>query len=45
MREPIRRWLPLIAVTIRIAFDLFAFSFPCVTYEIAKSLMTSSLSS
>ena len=29
----------------RIAFDFFAFSVPWVTYEIAKSLMTSPLSS
>ena len=31
MRKSSRWWLPLIAVTIRIAFDFFAFSLPCVT--------------
>src|SRR5947209_7514143 len=40
-----RWWLPLIAVTMRIAFDLLAFRVPCVTYEMQKSLIASPLSS
>ena len=45
MRKSSRWWLPVSAVTIRIAFDFFALSVPCVTYEMAKSLITSPLSS
>ena len=45
IRKSRRWWLPVRAVTIKTAFDRFAFSAPCVTYEIAKSLMTSPLSS
>jgi hypothetical protein len=44
IRKSRRWWFPLIAVTMRMAFDLFAFSVPWVTYEIEKSLMTSPLS-
>ena len=40
-----RWWFPVRAVTIRMALDRFAFSVPWVTYEIAKSRMTSPLSS
>jgi hypothetical protein len=40
-----RWWLPLIAVTIRTAFDFAAFSVPCVTYDMQKSLIASPLSS
>src|SRR5262249_41772245 len=40
-RKSRRWWLPLMAVTIRIALGFFALSRPWGTDEIAKSLMTS----
>ena len=45
IRKSMRWWFPLVAVTIKTAFDFLAFNVPWVTYEMAKSLMTSPLSS